>query len=441
MGMILLYMVYVLEEMVKYWFVYNGILNLRTTTERRKYFYVFLVLLVTVVINICFFDMNYSVTLILSRFLCIALLIQCDWKTKILAFAPTYLVINFMDTTISTVLGWAFRFNPLFVLGTVNLEKRIGLLLPSFILLGIIAFVNRNNEKNIIIVKKVTRLQYMIISFGLLAAAMLTSFVTYMIFNDDAWKLYWFKNWFTVVAMESIVTLFLFILYMKELMAKQKVQNEMLFLYEKQNLLQKEYYQRLYEQTEELKRFRHDYHHHLYVLKELLHNKKYREAAAYIRQLENKPEKHMDIVYSGNTVVDAIICGVLGNTEIQDIRFEYKGKLKKKIGIEDVDICTILGNVLENAVEECERYQGKRYIRMEIATYKSNLFITVCNSCRQNLDRRGTGGRTEKKEKGHHGYGIQNMKAAAEKYNGGIQFKEEEGEFTVKIHLEERDIL
>lgn len=441
MGMILLYMVCAIEETVKYWFVYSGIWNLKTTTEIRKHLLAFFIIVITAGINLCFFDINYSVTLIICGFLCMCLLMQSDWKTKILAFVPAYFVINFLDTTVMTIAGWIFNCNPLAVIEKGDAKVRLLYLFPSCILLGFVTFLNQNRKKCEVNSKKITRLQYMIISFGLFAAAMLTSFVTYMIFNDDAWKLYWFKNWFTVVAMESIVTLFLFILYMKELMAKQKVQNEMLFLYEKQNLLQNEYYQRLYEQTEELKRFRHDYHHHLYVLKELLHNKKYREAATYIRQLENKPEKHMDIVYSGNTVVDAVICGVLGNTEIQDIRFEYKGKLKKKIGIEDVDICTILGNVLENAVEECERYQGKRYIRMEIATYKSNLFITVCNSCRQNPDRRGKERRTEKKEKRHHGYGIQNMKAAAEKYNGGIQFKEEEGEFTVKIHLEERDIL
>lgn len=88
MGMVLLYTVYVLEEMIKYWFVYSGILNLKTTTERRKYFYVFLILLVTVIINVLVFDMEYSVTLILSRFLCVGLLIQCDLKTKTLAFVP-----------------------------------------------------------------------------------------------------------------------------------------------------------------------------------------------------------------------------------------------------------------------------------------------------------------------------------------------------------------
>lgn len=347
-----------------------------------------------------------------------------------------------MDTTISTVIGWVFRFSPLLVLEMGDLENKVIQLLPSVVLLGVIAFLNRNSEKNETNVIKITRLQYIMVSFGLLGVAMLTSFVTYMIFNDDAWKLYWFKSWFTVVAMESIVTLVLFILYVKELMEKQKVQNEMLVLYEKQNLLQKEYYQRLYEQSEELKKFRHDYHHHLYVLKELLYHKKYKEAAAYIRQLENKvSNREMDIVYSGNTIVDAVICGVLGNNEIQDIRFEYKGKLKKKIGIEDVDLCTVLANVLENAVEACERYHGEKYIRMEIAAYKSNLFITVCNPYRQNRKESVKEWIIEKKDKEYHGYGKQNMKAVAEKYNGSLQFVEKEEEFMVKIYLEEKNAI
>lgn len=441
MGMILLYMVCAIEETVKYWFIYSGIWNLKTTTEIRKHLLAFFIIVITAGINLCFFDINYSVTLIICGFLCMCLLMQSDWKTKILAFVPAYFVINFLDTTVIIVMGGIFQFNPLLILESGNFESKISQLLPSFVLLGIITFWNRNKEKNVGNVKNVSWLQYLLLSFSLLCSAMLMSFISYMIFTGEAWEMYWFQNWFTALVVAAIVILVLFVLYVKELIGKQQVQKELLSLYEKQNLLQKEYYQRLYEQTEELKRFRHDYHHHLYVLKELLHNKKYKEAASYIRQLENKPEKHMDIVYSGNTVVDAVICGVLGNTEIQDIRFEYKGKLKKKIGVDDVDICTILGNMLENAVEACERYQGKRYIRMEIATYKSSLFITVCNPCRQNTNGQVKERRTEKKEKEYHGYGIQNMKAAAVKYNGGIQFKEEEGEFTVKIHLEERDIL
>lgn len=441
MGTILLYAIYVMEETIKYWFFYYGILNLKTTTERKKYFYAVLIMMVTVGINVCFFDMRYSVTLLLCDFLCICLLIQSDWKTKILAFIPAFLVINFLDTTIATISGWVFHFNSVILLEMGNLTDRLLQLLPSCILLGIITFINRDRKKGDVYYKKITRLQYLMISFGLLCAAMLASFVTYMIFNDDAWKLYWFKSWFTVVAMESIVTLVLFVLYIRELIEKQKVQNEMLLLYEKQNLLQKEYYQRLYEQSEKLKRFQHDYHHHLYLLRELLQNKKYDEAVMYIQMLGEKAiSQKIDIVYSGNTVIDAVICGVFENTEMQDIQFEYNGKLKKRIGIEDIDICILLANALENAVEACGRYKGERYIKMEIATYKSNIFITICNPCAQNQRQSRKKFRTEKKDRDYHGYGIQNMRAVAEKYNGSLFYEEKEGEFTVKIHLEEQEI-
>ena len=442
MGTILLYIVYVLEEMVKYWFVYSGLLNLKTAIEPKKYLFAFLIIVITAGANMCFFDISYSVSLIMCGFLCMCLLMQCDWKTKVLAFVPAYFSINFLDTTVIIVMGGVFHFNPLLILETENLGNQISQLLPSVILLGIITFWNRNKKKNVENINNVSRLQYLLLSFGLLCSAMLMSFISYMVFTGEAWEMYWFQNWFTALVVAAIAILVLLVLYVKELIGKQQIQKELLSLYEKQSILQKEYYQRLYEQGEELKKFRHDYHHHLHVLKELLYNKKYKEAVTYIRQLENRAVNYeMDIVYSGNTVVDAVICGVLGNTEIRDLRFEYRGKLKKKIGIEDVDLCTILANVLENAVEACERYYGKRYIRMEIATYKSNLFITVCNPCRQNQKEIMEERRTEKKDKEYHGYGRQNMKTVTEKYNGSLVFEEKEGEFTVKIHLEEKKII
>lgn len=441
MGTILLYAIYVMEETIKYCFFYYGILNLKTTTERKKYFYAVLIMMVTVGINVCFFDMRYSVTLLLCDFLCICLLIQSDWKTKILAFIPVFLIINFIDITFATVIAWIFHFNSLIILEPENMSKGICQLLPSYVILGFITLLNCNRKKSVKYGKRISWLQYLLICVGLLCSVVTTSLISYIGFTDDIWKSYWFKNWFTILAFGSVVILVLFILYIKELTGKQKIQDEMLLLYEKQALLQNEYYQRLYEQSERLKRFQHDYHHHLYLLKELLQNKKFDEAVIYIRQVEEKAVNHeISIVYSGNTVIDAVICGVLENAEIQDIQFEYRGKLKKRIGIEDIDICILLANALENAVEACGRYKGERYIKMEIATYKSNIFITICNSCEQNHKQSRKKLRTEKKDRDYHGYGIQNMKAVAEKYNGSLFYEEKEGEFTVKIHLEEQEI-
>ena len=435
MAMILLYTIYVIEETAKYWFVYYGILNLKTTSEPKRYVSVFMIIATTVVLNVQVFNMEYSLILMISRFLCICLLIECDWKIKVLAFLPVFLFINFMDIIITILSGCFLDFNPLIMLGTEQLDRRLMQLMPGCVLLGGVTFFRRNKGKSVKGVKNVTCLQYILISLGLVCAAMLISFTFYVIFSGETLEMYWFRNWFAIIAMGTVVILVLFVLYVRELLEKQKIQNEMLLLYEKQNLLQKNYYQRLYEQSEKLKRFHHDYHHHLYCLKELLQNKKFDEATAYIWNLEKGTEKRkINIIYSGNTVVDAVICGVLGNVEIQDIHFEYRGKLRKNLGVADVDLCTLLANALENAVEACERYHGNRYIRMECATYKSSIFITICNPCVQRQKK----GRTEKKDNVYHGYGMENMSAVTEKYNGSLQYKEEKGEFTLKIYLEEK---
>ena len=438
METVLLYTIYLIEETAKYWFVYYGILNLKTTSKPKRYVSVFMMIAATVVLNVQLFNIEYSLILMINGFLCICILIQCDWRTKVLAFIPVFFFIDLMDTIITILSGCFFDFNPLIMLETKNLNRRLIQLIPSFILLGIVTFLNRNKRKGMKGVKNITWLQYILISLGLVCAAMLTSFTAYIISSGEVFKMYWFKNWFAVFAMGTVVILVLFVLYVRELLEKQKIQNEMLLLYEKQHLLQKNYYQRLYEQSEKLKRFHHDYHHHLYCIKELLQNKKFNEATAYIWNLEKGTEKRkINIIYSGNTVVDAVICGVLGNTEIQDIQFEYRGKLRKNLGVEDVDLCTLLANALENAVEACERCYEGRYIRMECATYKSSIFITICNSCVQRQKK----GRTEKKDNVYHGYGMENMSAVTEKYNGSLQYKEEKGKFTLKIYLEGKETI
>lgn len=437
METVLLYTIYVIEETAKYWFVYYGILNFKMATELKRYVGVFLIITATVLVNMQFLDMEYSLILLISRFLCICLLIDCEWRTKIMAFIPVFFLIDLMDTIITILVGCFFDFNSLIIMETENLNRRLMELIPGCILLGIVAFLNYNRRKHVKYSKNVTRLQYFFIFTGLLCVAMLTAFASYIILIGNVWEMQWFRGWFAAIAAGTVIIFILFLGYIKELEKKQNIQNEKLLMYERQNILQKEYYQKLHEKNERLKHFQHDYHHHLYCLNELLQNKKYAEAVAYIRHImEREENQKIEIVYSGNILVDAVICGVLGNAETKDIHFEYEGKLRKNLGVEDVDFCILLANALENAVEACARYYGRRYIRMKCATYKSGIFITVCNSCVQRQKRE----RTEKKDKIYHGYGIENMQAVVKRYNGSLQYKEENEEFMLKIYLEEKEL-
>ena len=438
MERIILYTIYVIEETAKYWFVYYGILNLKTTSEAKRYVSVFLIMAATVMAYVCFFDMEYSIPLLVNAFLCIYVLVQCSWKIKIVSFMPVFFLISFIDTIIAVLSGYCFGFNPLIILESENQGSMLIQLMPGCVLLGSVAFFRHKKRIDVSRDRKIMCLQYVFFSVGLLCVAMLTAFGSYIVFIGNVWRKSWFKKCFVILVVGVVIVLMFFLVYIKELTKKQNMQKEKILLYEKQNLLQKEYYKMLHENNESLKRFRHDYHHHLFCLNALLQNKRYDEAVTYIRHMVEKEEnERATVVYSGNIVVDAVICGVFQNTEIFDIQFEYEGKLKSKLGVEDIDLCTLLANALENAVEACGRYDGKRYVRMKVAMYKSGIFFIICNSCVEK--QREKKQRTEKREKENHGYGMQNMIAVTEKYNGNLQYKEEKGEFELKIYLQENE--
>ena len=98
--------------------------------------------------------------------------------------------------------------------------------------------------------------------------------------------------------------------------------------------------------------------------------------------------------------------------------------------MEDVDFCVLLSNLLENAREALEKVMGMRLIQMEVKRFREKLYLIVSNSVPEGkIDFNCT----SKTDAVHHGYGIQNVRRVVEKYNGTVQWKQEQGMAVVTI--------
>ena len=91
------------------------------------------------------------------------------------------------------------------------------------------------------------------------------------------------------------------------------------------------------------------------------------------------------------------------------------------MNIERYDFSVALGNLLDNALEACEKISEKPYIKVTIQTTQNALLIDVVNSVLEKTELYG--GYTHKKDKRRHGYGIQNIRAVAEKYGGNFHYE------------------
>lgn len=216
-----------------------------------------------------------------------------------------------------------------------------------------------------------------------------------------------------------------------------------LFSYKKSFAVQTEQFQRdvLGHQYEEIRSiylnmrgWRHDYHNHLQVIKAQLALNNLEETRRYLDELEHDLDRVDTWVKSGNLMVDAILNSKLSLAESKKIAVNCKAVLPETLSVEDVDLCVILGNLLDNALEACGQIpQDKRFLRIYMNVNKSQLYLSVQNAAKEELDFNERNYITNKR--GNHGFGMRRVRAAVEKYEGFLHLANEPGIFAAEVTM------
>lgn len=180
--------------------------------------------------------------------------------------------------------------------------------------------------------------------------------------------------------------------------------------------------------------WRHDYHNHIQVLKAHLDRGKIEEADHYLDELEQDLNQVDTYIKSGNLMIDAILNGKLTMAKQKEIALNCKAKLPDKLTIEDVDLCVILGNLLDNAIEACEQIPAsQRFIRIYLSVNGGQLYLSIQNAAKEELNFEEQNYITSKR--GNHGLGMKRVKATIDKYEGYLRLANEPGIFAAEATL------
>lgn len=179
--------------------------------------------------------------------------------------------------------------------------------------------------------------------------------------------------------------------------------------------------------------WRHDYHSHLQSLKVKLNQGQIEEAAKYLNELEEDLDDIHQLVESGNVNVDAILNSKLSLAIEQDIDVNVKVAIPEKLPLTDIDCCVLLGNLIDNAIEACEKVEENKFIRLYIGIYKKQLYMSITNATNEVV--RKYDEEYISKKRGNHGHGLKRINKVVEKYNGYINRKNEPGVFVCEIML------
>lgn len=198
----------------------------------------------------------------------------------------------------------------------------------------------------------------------------------------------------------------------------------------------------IYNSEKKNDKIRHDISGHFTVLQALIADAKLDDAEQYIQTLNQDIKSISKNLITGDIVIDSILNSYKHKSESSGIKYTVQTYIPSKNRFDETDICSILSNLLNNALEAQTFFDAKAEKKITVELSKNNniWIINIQNSCNPNLFvRTGQVPKTTKNDRLMHGIGLQNVISCAEKYSGHCIFEASQGLFTSCVYLTEPD--
>lgn len=193
-------------------------------------------------------------------------------------------------------------------------------------------------------------------------------------------------------------------------------------------------YRSISEGFDNQKKKTHEYKNQILCIESMLVKKQYSELETYVTKIYGKLNEEADVINTNHVIINAILNTKYHEMIEKGIVFVFKVNDLSDLGICDEDVVTILANLLNNAIEACEKYTNKKIIKLKFTKKADKIIISVKNTYNDAIRYENGEIRTTKSSKPEeHGVGIKNVIKIIEKYNGSYVIKEQNKEFYFSI--------
>ena len=179
---------------------------------------------------------------------------------------------------------------------------------------------------------------------------------------------------------------------------------------------------------QEMRGFKHDFHHHLQTLRAHLESGETERALAYIDQLDKELKNVGTLLKTGNVSLDAVLSAKLAQAKAKNIAVTVKANVPDKLTLSDIELGIVVGNLLDNAMEACLSVPEERFIRLYISMKGNMLYFSMLNTA--GVKKKKTSSFFKTQKDGMHGFGLRRAEAILEKHGGWIKYNSEDGAFT-----------
>ena len=196
---------------------------------------------------------------------------------------------------------------------------------------------------------------------------------------------------------------------------------------------QTDMYRSISENFDKQRKRTHEYQNQIMCIKSLIDSKNYSELEDYVRKLSGRLNTELDHIKTNNVIVDAILNSKYQEILAKNIVFIFKINDLSGINICDEDVVVILSNLLNNAIEACEKCSDRKVIKLKFINEKDKTVISVKNTYNGEIVIRDGEIQTSKEKIDEHGIGIKNIIDVITKYHGSYVIQNDDNEFYFSI--------
>ena len=227
--------------------------------------------------------------------------------------------------------------------------------------------------------------------------------------------------------------------YMISLLEKESQIQKLRLLHE-QTQNQMQLYQSMKKRYEQQRRFSHDYKNQLHCIQGMIGNGQTKEALDYISGLTGSFRYNEMCVNTEHAVVNVMLNQKYQEACDKGIVMTMVSDNLSGLTISEEDIVTLLGNLLDNAIEACEKLNENKVIQFKMVLEEEQLVLSIRNPVEDAVQIKDNRIVTSKRDKSQHGIGLLNVDSVIRKNNGTSVLKCENGwfSFAAMIPLDEK---
>ena len=359
---------------------------------------------------------------------CGILVCHADFKSSLLYAALTTEIMLLCYGIVKSLIGLLYAWLPYFFYDTAGIAAMLASEAASLLLTGVCYYMVYRYFSDY----TASEMQQMFLVFiPILMIFIMSEYINmisfdcqYILLEEDGSFEYLFSHWqLLVMHLLGLLSLFCILFFYRKLQQNFRLSTEISLLEQEEHSLN-QYVEEAKTRYDETKSFRHDIRNHIAVVKNLLQSGKLEEAVSYMEDMDDMAEKMSFPCSTNNPVVDILVGNKLGIAKSMGIDVDCSLLLPYPCSLRDIDICIILSNALDNAIQAVKRLDAgmEKYIHVSGRIQGDFLMMEIENSFHgKGAFKKGTG--------------LSNVKKVAEKYGGAMSIETQENKFVLHVLL------